>query len=133
MSAAELKRIETQRAEVLDRVRALRADRTRATSRKERAPVIEALQSAQQELEQIDEQRRALLRATGNLVVSEHAMLRYVQRVIGISQAELELMVVPEHMRGPAMLADGRHRCGGHTIVVKDGVVRTVVTGEDTD
>ncbi len=63
------------------------------------------------------------------LIVSEHAMLRYITRVIGIDLKTIISKILPG---GNAILMNGKYPVeGGFTIVVKNGVVVTIETSED--
>lgn len=55
--------------------------------------------------------------------VTDHAIMRYVERVLGISRDELERKIIPEGME----LRDGTHAAGTHRICVKNGMVVTIM------
>lgn len=62
-----------------------------------------------------------------DIVVTEHAVLRYIQHVMGIDLEEVSRNILPEPMKNNALLiGDGKYHLGGVTRVVKDGAVVTV-------
>lgn len=66
------------------------------------------------------------------LVVSEHAIIRYIERSIGIDRKEI-IETILEEMRvdSYAKLGDGKYPIGKKLkAVIKSGVVVTVVNGE---
>lgn len=69
------------------------------------------------------------------LQISEHATLRFVERVMGMRREDLEGLIVPEAMRDQVLdMGDGEFPLGGHKVVVKNGIVVTViVTGKEVD
>lgn len=60
-----------------------------------------------------------------NLVVSEHALLRYLERVEGVNLEEVRKKVLG--VIGDTVI-DGIHAVGTHKIRVKDGTVVTIIT-----
>ena len=81
------------------------------------------------------------------IVVSEHAIVRYLERVMGYTQEDLALMVLPKTVRNAIAQAGmikpgfafempvGAETKGGevtHRVVIKDGVVTTVFAPNDT-
>ncbi len=81
------------------------------------------------------------------LVVSEHAIVRYLERVMGYTQEDLALMVLPKAVRNAIAQAGmikpgfafempvGAETKGGevtHRVVIKDGVVTTVIAAGHT-
>jgi hypothetical protein len=63
----------------------------------------------------------------GELKVSEHAVLRYIERVIGINLEEVEkniLKCIPESQE---ILGNGTYPCGEYKVVVKENTVVTII------
>lgn len=131
--AADLKALVTRKSGLLEELRAANDRHAAAPSVERAAREWEEIKAIKAQLAEVSAQQRRLT-AAGGLVVSEHAMLRYVERVIGISRAELEAMVVPEAVREAVRRLGASTAvidCGGHKLRIENGVVTTVVTGED--
>ncbi len=61
-------------------------------------------------------------------IVSEHAMLRYIERVMGVDLSVVEEEILNDHNRKAIDFAPScRIKAGGVELVVKDRVVVTVV------
>lgn len=69
---------------------------------------------------------------SASVVVSEHALCRYVERVIGIAPDELRGKVVPADVEAVIrQMGDGTYPVGDtHRVKVRGGVVVTVLTNE---
>lgn len=67
--------------------------------------------------------------------ISDHAIVRYVERVIGVERSEIEAwLLTPEVVALARKLGDGCYTVeGSHKVVVEDGTVTTVLPlrGED--
>lgn len=63
-----------------------------------------------------------------DVVISDHSIVRYVERVIGIDVDWLKNNILPENLRaGVKSLGDGRYPVNEHVIVVRDNTVVTVL------
>jgi predicted nucleic acid-binding Zn-ribbon protein len=113
------------------------------TSRKEQAERrLEALHEEQSALEQkirgeqkdlgsIRAQIEKLTRKKKVVVVSEHAILRYLERVKGIDIEATKKEILPEAVGNVAAeLGTGEFPAGTHSVKVKDSVVVTILTKE---
>jgi hypothetical protein len=61
--------------------------------------------------------------------VTEHAILRYLERVKGVDLAQIEREILPDKTRDHIEeLGAGNFPCGDHTLVVKDKMIITVNT-----
>jgi len=61
------------------------------------------------------------------LIISEHATLRYIERVLGIDISEIHKKMLPEYLGAAKIINNGKYGIGdNHRIVVKDNVVVTV-------
>lgn len=70
------------------------------------------------------------LKQSGNLIVSEHAIIRYIERVLGINIEEVTNKIVPEEIKKQIeILGNGTYSVddGEFRIVLKDNVVVTVL------
>jgi hypothetical protein len=107
--------------------------------RQQQAALDDQLVKAQQSLAAAQEEIERLTRSGGVVVVSEHAFLRYFQRVLGINLDEQRASILPLDVElqilhlgdgtYPVDFADGRG-CVSHHVVVKGGVVVTIL-GDD--
>lgn len=61
--------------------------------------------------------------------ISDHAIVRYVERVIGVARKDIERKVLPpETLALARKLGDGCYVVeGSHKVVVEDGTVTTVL------
>ena len=59
--------------------------------------------------------------------ITDHAIVQYITRVLGVSRKELEDCVLPEIVRTSPGNMDGRHRVDSHVAVIKDRTVVTVI------
>lgn len=125
MSSASLKSLQTRLSKAKDHLKALNAEKNDVTSR------ISQVQSSIKSLEADIE--RFKKRSKG-IVVSEHAMLRYLERVNGIDLKALAEAVLPETGRKVAeSLGNGTYPVETHRVKVRDGVVVTVLTDSEKD
>ena len=85
-----------------------------------------AISKARSEIEKIERSRAK--KTSDKVVVTEHAMLRYIERVLGIDLGDLENRILPESsVKSIASLGDGEFPVGDHRIRVKNGHVVTVI------
>lgn len=64
----------------------------------------------------------------GNIIVSEHAMLRYIERVLGIDLDDLQKKILDENdAKVVGAMGNGTFPRDGFSIKVKDGTVVTVL------
>lgn len=64
-----------------------------------------------------------------DIIVTEHAQLRYIERVIGIDLVELKEKILPKETReliDKALRANGKYPAGEHRVVISDKTVVTV-------
>ena len=67
-------------------------------------------------------------------IVSEHAQLRYLERVLGMDLAELSKKVLPEDVIARIkQLGDGTYSVDTHKIKVRGGVVVTIFAPEEKE
>lgn len=124
MNHAELKSLQTRRAELDAEYRS----------------VLQKVQDGQNSANEIKRRLRAVDRAIdalknecGDFIVTEHAIVRFIERVIGMDMEELKNTIAPESVRAQIKQLGGKGRFpvnGSHTLLVKGGAVTTVVTKE---
>lgn len=61
------------------------------------------------------------------LIVSEHAMLKYIERLYGVDLDELKGLILTDSLKQMAKMGDGRYPLDGCKAVVKGGVVVTIL------
>ena len=59
--------------------------------------------------------------------VSDHAILRYMERVKDVDMRRLRTEILPHERRGLLKAGPGRIKCGGYELVCSGGVVETVI------
>ena len=119
MSSSELKKLQTRLKE-------------KQEERKWTLAEIEARRKQEQvmlgEIQSLEAQIKKLKDKTKEPIVSEHAMLRYIERVIGVNLDDIRTKILtPEVKTMIDTLGNGKFPIEGGRIVVKD---RTVVTVE---
>lgn len=64
------------------------------------------------------------------IVISEHAMVRYMERVIGYTPEDMRKQILPKTVEAMALSSgDGEYNVNGtHTLKIKDGVVVTLLS-----
>lgn len=88
----------------------------------------------QAHIQKITEKIKTLSQGAGNeIIISEHAILRYIERVLQIPLEEIEQKIVSSTLKEQIkMLGDGSYPLenGKYRIVVKDNIVVTIL-GDD--
>lgn len=69
------------------------------------------------------------INSKSDLIISEHAIIRYLERVLDIDINKLESELIPDKVRKQiAILGNGTYSIGdSHKIVVKDNTIITVI------
>ena len=85
------------------------------------------------ELDQVEQSLKQARNGNGKIIVSEHAILRYLERVRGINMDEVKRSILPDGVKhmiktlGDGVFPSG---AGAHSVRVKGNVVVTVLTKE---
>lgn len=76
------------------------------------------------------EQKIHKLKGYGDsIIVSEHAILRYLERVYGLDLGKIKKEILPERIAAQAKaIGNGRYGVIDHTLLIKNNVVVTVLT-----
>lgn len=125
-TAAALKRLKTRRQEAAGKLVAAEANLKLAA---------QAADRERGRLKALDEQISRLTETNGRLIVSEHAKLRLLERRYGVDVEELvSEILTPEVCAQAKLLGNGTYPVNGahgwHRVVVRDGVVVTVLDVE---
>jgi len=122
IDAHVLKNLQTQR---LGLVSALDQAKTQL------AEIEAAIKADERKLHDIDRQIESIKARSGGIVISEHALLRYCERVLRINLVDVRNAILPEKTaeiietlgngKYPVLSAAGQFR-----VIVRDGVVVTV-------
>jgi hypothetical protein len=106
-----------------------------ALLRAELSGLDQKIRAATREQSSIDAQIRKLKESTKvrPVIVSEHAILRYLERVKGIDLDQVKKEIAPEHILGRIRaMGAGEYPVGGtHTLKVTDSTIVTVLTKEE--
>lgn len=114
----KLKQLQTERAKAVDRLSAMNAERVDISGR-----IVEA--SA--EISRIDAEIEALKQS--DIVITEHALLRYLERVKGIDLAAVrEEILTPTVREQIALLPSGTFPVNDFKLRVKQRTVVTILT-----
>jgi len=107
------------------------AERRLEALHKERAALDQKISGEQKDLGSIRSQIEKLTRKKKAVVVSEHAILRYLERVKGVDIEAAKKEILPAAVAGVAAeLGTGEFPVGTHSVKVKDSVVVTILTNE---
>lgn len=124
MNSQELKALETRKNKLAVECK-LATQEANESKRK--------LQSLQVRLKEIEAHIKTL-KANDGVIVSEHAMLRYCERVLGVNLQEIAAKILPDVVRAQiATLGNGKFPVPDQefSIRVKDGTVVTLLTGDE--
>jgi len=119
----ELKSLQSRRDQADRRLQALLA---------EMSSIGQKVKAERDELRRIDESIKKLKEKSDELVVSEHAILRYLERVKGVDIEAVKKEILPDTVREQnRLLGNGSFPAGTHRCKIRDGVVITILTKEE--
>ncbi|MBS4461234.1 hypothetical protein JXA27_01455 [Aerococcaceae bacterium zg-B36] len=120
----ELKRLQTLKANAEAELTSLRFE---ANAMKKEIELKETnIRSLNQQIEKLTKESKGI-------TVSEHAIIRYLERVLGINSEEIVEKILPERTKQLAMeLGNGQYAVneGEFKVVIRNGVVVSVLTDE---
>lgn len=103
--------------------------------RTEQSALDQKMRAAVREQSAVDAQIRKLKESTKvrPVIVSEHAILRYLERVRGLDLEQVKKEIAPEHILGRVRaLGNGEYPVGSsHTLKIQDSTVVTILTKEE--
>jgi chromosome segregation ATPase len=120
---AELKSLQSQRQRISEELNLLR---------KENRELSDRIRAGERRISSIDSQIKDLT-TSKEVIVSEHAILRYLERVKGMDLTAIKEEILPAEVRAQiATLRSGRFPVNGDfKLRAKDGVIVTVLTKEE--
>jgi chromosome segregation ATPase len=119
-STRELKELQTRRDRHQEKLKLLKT---------QRSDIDRQIGQESKCVDEINRQIASLSESRKEIVVSEHAILRYIERVMGISIDEMKAKVLPVKTREllKSMPSNGTFPVDTHLVKLKDGVVVTVL------
>lgn len=80
-------------------------------------------------IQELNKVNRKLLRAQdGDIIVTEHAMLRYMERVKYLNIDEVKKLVLPDETRKLIeKFGSGKFPAGTHHVLVKNKIITTII------
>lgn len=118
-----LKRLITQRGELEAEIESLN---------QRRSIIDHDINRRKSDLRNIHDQIASLKALEKGIVVSEHAILRYLERVCGIDMEKIKQEILPESTQRMVMtLGNGTYPASSHKVKIKDGVAITVIPKEE--
>jgi len=118
-SATELKRLQSN---------LVKANEELAHLFSEKAKVSNAVNKATQVVNNINKKIKQLTARNKPVVVTEHATLRYIERVIGINLDDIHNIILNDEVKAKVKaFGNGKYEVeGGFSVVVKENTIVTV-------
>lgn len=102
--------------------------------RAEISALDEKISAEQRDLNAIDRQIVKLKEKNKAIMISEHAILRYLERVKGVDIEAVKKEMMPEAVvKTIQALGPGEYPVGTHSVKVKDNTVVTILTKEEKE
>jgi TolA-binding protein len=123
---ARLKGLRTQETRVRGQLDQLKQDQAKVS--REITTLSEQLKNIQTEIES--------LKSPEEILITEHAILRYLERVKGIDIEAIKQEILPKNVRDQAMVlggSSGKYPTATHTVIVKTGVVVTIIPKDEAN
>lgn len=118
----ELKRLQSLHHQLQLEFKSLQKSGTRLTME---------IAAKEKQIKEVELKIRKLKGANGSIIVSEHAILRYLERVYGLDLVKIKQEILPERIAAQAKaIGNGRYGVIDHTLLIKNNVVVTVLTDE---
>lgn len=132
----ELKSLKTRRTKLQNEIRDIKNEVTQLKSeRDDKNKTIDAhlskIKSLEKELESLKQKEKEHQDASDGIVVTEHAIIRYFERVLGFDVEKIKRQMIPEKTRNQikvmksGLFPEGN---GKYKLRVRDGTVVTLVT-----
>ena len=99
---------------------------------KEKIDISNQANECKQKINNINQKIKQLQDSNKDIIVSEHALLRYIERVIGIDLKDIEDNILNEaDKENIKSLGNCKYPKDGFKLIVKNNVVTTIVTKGD--
>jgi chromosome segregation ATPase len=122
LTEAELKKLLSQRA---------RLELEYEDVKRQRASLSEEINFKHTQIQKLDAEIKKLKVNSNELIVSEHAILRYLERVLDMDLEAIKANIVNEKIQAMVTkLGNGTYPNDGFKLKIVDNVVVTIVTNE---
>jgi hypothetical protein len=90
------------------------------------------LMTKEKQIKEVEKKIQNLQGCDENIIVSEHAIVRYLERVYGLDLEKIKHEIIPEKTITQAkMVGNGRYKVDDYTLLIKDNVVITVIKNDN--
>ncbi|HZF69394.1 hypothetical protein [Sulfuricurvum sp.] len=121
-SSQELKRFQSLHHQLQLELKALHESGTRLKME---------IETKEKQIKEIEEKIHKLKGTDAHIIVSEHAIIRYLERVYRLDLEKIKQEILPERIAVQAkVIGNGRYWVIDHTLLIKDNVVVTVLTDD---
>lgn len=89
------------------------------------------ISTKERQIKEVEQKIHTLKGANENIIVSEHAIIRYLERVYQLDLEKIKREILPDTIAQQAkIIGNGRYGVVDHTLLIKDNVVVTVLTDD---
>lgn len=86
------------------------------------------IETKRRQVQEVEEKIQTLKGAHETIIISEHAIIRYLERVYGLDLEKIRQEILPPPIAAQAKtIGNGRYSITGHTVIIKDNVAITVL------
>lgn len=130
----ELKSFKTVRTKLQNEIKDLKSEVTTLRSeRDEKNKVIDthqrSIKDKEKQLEELRKQESEFKGAADGIIISEHALIRYFERVLGFDIEKIKREMIPEKVQSQIhLMKSGVFPVGEYRLRVRTGTVVTVLT-----
>lgn len=87
------------------------------------------IETKRKQIQEVEEKIQTLKGSHETIIISEHAIIRYLERVYGLDLEKIREEILPPPIAAQAKrIGNGRYSITGHTVIIKDNVAITVLT-----
>lgn len=122
MSHAQIKSLEVRKNDIENDIKLLKGQREEINKR---------IEKEESQLKNIKNQLETIRKRDGGIVITEHAILRYLERVKGINlETAKEEILSPKAREIALTLNNGKIPSGNHKVILKNNRVVSVVPND---
>ncbi len=100
--------------------------------REEKKEIEEKISREQNTITRLQAEIERLKRGSAKVVISEHAILRYIERVMKVNLEEIKKKILPEEVEEKIrVVGNGKFPADTHRVKIQNGVVITILTDEE--